>query len=52
MKRFKFECGGMFVLYFGKNLGEAIKQFVAHRPNYIDMIETITEEPVKDWELP
>lgn len=52
MKRFKFEMGGMFMYYHGKNLGEAIKSFIAQRPNYIELIETITEEPYKDHELP
>lgn len=44
MKNFKFEMGGMYVFYGGKNLGEAIKAFVKDRPNYIGMIESITEE--------
>lgn len=52
MKRFKFELGGMYVYYFGENLGRAIAEFVKHRPNYVDMIESITEEPVTAGERP
>ena len=44
MKRFKFEMGGMYVFYSGNNLGQAIQEFIRHRPNYVDMIESITEE--------
>jgi hypothetical protein len=51
-KRFKFEMGGMYVYYFGDNLGKAIAEFIKHRPTYLDMVETITEEPIKDYERP
>lgn len=50
MKRFKFEMGRMYVFYTGENLGKAILEFIEHRPTYVDMIEKITEEPIKDWE--
>lgn len=50
MKRYKFELGGSYTYYFGANLGQAIAEFVAHRPNQVREIETITEEPVKDGE--
>lgn len=42
-KTFKFEMGGMYVFYSGRNLGEALQAFIKHRPNYIDMLESITE---------
>lgn len=51
-KRFKFEMGGMFMFYMGRNLGEALQRFMLDRPSYIDMLESITEEPIKDYELP
>ena len=44
--------GGMFVFYFGRNLGEAIKTFIKDRPTYVDLIEQIIEEPIKDYERP
>lgn len=47
MKTFKFEMGGMFVFYSGENLGKAIQAFIKHRPNYLDLVEAITEEPVR-----
>lgn len=43
-KLFKFEMGGMYVFYSGRNLGEALKQFIKDRPNYIDILESITEQ--------
>lgn len=46
-KIFKFEMGGMYIFYSGMNLGEALKQFLKDRPNYIDILESITEEPVR-----
>lgn len=52
MKRYKFELGGMYVFYFGTNLGKAIQAFIKHRPDYIWMIEQITEEPVQEYEKP
>lgn len=46
-KTFKFEMGGVFVLYSGRNLGEALKKFLEDRPNYVDMLEEITVEELK-----
>jgi hypothetical protein len=43
-KTFKFEMGGMYMFYRGRNLGEALQQFIKDRPNYIDMLESITEQ--------
>ena len=48
MKRYKFEFGGMYVFYMGKNLGEAIKALLEHRGyTYLIGLESITEEPFK-----
>ncbi len=52
MKRFKFELGGSYIYYTGDNLGKAIKAFIEHRPNRVEEIEEITEEPLKAWEYP
>jgi phage FluMu gp28-like protein len=52
MKRFKFEMGGMYVFYFGTNLGEAIREFIKYRSQYLEMIEQITEEPYEEYERP
>jgi hypothetical protein len=46
-KVFKFEFGGMFMFYSGRNLGEALKQLIKDRPNYLDMLESITKMPEK-----
>jgi hypothetical protein len=46
-KVFKFEMGGMFMFYSGRNLGEAIRDFIRDRPKYVELIESITEEPRK-----
>jgi hypothetical protein len=43
-KIFKFEMGGMYMFYRGRNLGEALQQFIKDRPGYIDMLESITEQ--------
>lgn len=51
-RRFKFEMGGSYVFYFGENLGEAILSFYHDRANQVRYIETITEEPIKEYELP
>lgn len=51
-KRFKFEFGGSYIFYFGRNLGEAIQELIKHRPDYLKDLESITEEPVKAHELP
>ena len=42
----------MFIYYMGDNLGKAIKAFLEHRPHYIELIETITKEPIQEWEKP
>ena len=52
MKRYKFELGGSYVFYFGTTLGEAIADFMTHRPERVNEITSITEEPVKDYEKP
>lgn len=52
MKRFKFEMGGMYVFHCGKTLGEALKDFLKLRPHYIEQLESITEEPIKEYERP
>lgn len=52
MKRFKFEMGGSYVFYHGNTLGEAIEAFIKHRASRMKEVLTITEEPIKDWELP
>jgi hypothetical protein len=53
MKRYKFELGRMYyIFYSGRNMGAAIKEFIKDRPNYLDMIESITEEPIQAYERP
>lgn len=46
-KVFKFEMGGMYTVYAGKNLGDALQKFIADRPTYIHEIESITEYPAR-----
>lgn len=52
MKRYKLEFGGMFMYYWGKNIGEALATMIKDRPNYLHDLESITEEPLKDYEKP
>jgi hypothetical protein len=53
MKCFKFELGGMYIFYFGENIGQAILEFLANRgPNYLKDLESITEEPIKEYDRP
>ncbi len=52
MKRFKFEFGGMFMFYFGENIGEAIAKMIKDRPNCLKDLTAITEYPIMDDELP
>lgn len=45
MKQYKLEFGGMFMFYWGKNIGEAIAQMIKDRPHYLKDLESITEIP-------
>ena len=40
------------MFYWGTNLGDALRQFIKDRPNYLDMLERIDEEPVSPADLP
>lgn len=50
--RYKFGLGGSYIYFFGFTLGEAIAEFLRHRPTRVREIRAITEEPVKESELP
>lgn len=52
MKRYKFDLGGSYVLYWGDTMGEAIAVFLKHRANRVEEIVAITELPLKAHELP
>jgi Flp pilus assembly secretin CpaC len=52
MKRYKFEMGGSYIYFFGNSLGEAIVAFMKQRANRVAEIESITEEPIRDFEKP
>lgn len=52
MRRYKFEMDGSYVFYFGDTLGEAIKEFIKHRPERLHQITKVAEEPLKDCEKP
>jgi hypothetical protein len=48
-RSFKFEFGGSYIFYSGRNLGEAIRELIKHRGlDKVMQIESIEEQPAKD----
>jgi len=48
MKKYRFNCGGLFIFYRGKTLGEALSSFIRDYPFRVGDLTAIIEEEVRE----